>query len=380
NINIRCVTLQREEISAVTRKGNREVSEGLGGRRDREERMRNPLQASASGSGSGTAAAGKAKVTQRCSKVDLRRGAWTAEEDEVLSSFIRREGEGKWRTLPRRAGLQRCGKSCRLRWMNYLRPSVKRGRITPDEEDLILRLHRLLGNRWALIAGRLPGRTDNEIKNYWNSHLSKKLVSQGIDPRTHKPLGTYDKHSPSLEKHDNTHASDSPPTAGGNLNPSIYLQNTSSSLGHPDHIGSAYSNMVIQEDLCDYSDEYNLGNGGEWQVFDGTKATTTPSCQVGGGALEIDDNMDCCTDDVFSSFLSSLVDDDMFQQRPENNIIGSVFNSTHHLDLASPSEFLVSGDPAFANEQFWEPAAIYSTASNEENRDVHSTNHMDKQL
>ncbi|KAF2288177.1 hypothetical protein GH714_004835 [Hevea brasiliensis] len=64
----------------------------------------------------------------------------------------------------------------------------KRGRIAPDEEDLILRLHRLLGNRWSLIAGRIPGRTDNEIKNYWNTHLSKKLISQGIDPRTHKPL------------------------------------------------------------------------------------------------------------------------------------------------------------------------------------------------
>ncbi|KAJ6434104.1 hypothetical protein OIU84_017751 [Salix udensis] len=85
-------------------------------------------------------------------------------------------------------GLLRCGKSCRLRWMNYLRPSVKRGRIAPDEEDLILRLHRLLGNRWSLIAGRIPGRTDNEIKNYWNTHLSKKLIRQGIDPKTHKPL------------------------------------------------------------------------------------------------------------------------------------------------------------------------------------------------
>ncbi|WCJ43617.1 myb domain protein 5 [Euphorbia peplus] len=72
--------------------------------------------------------------------------------------------------------------------MNYLRPCVKRGRIAPDEEDLILRLHKLLGNRWALIAGRIPGRTDNEIKNYWNTHLSKKLISQGIDPRNHKPL------------------------------------------------------------------------------------------------------------------------------------------------------------------------------------------------
>lgn len=59
--------------------------------------------------------------------------------------------------------------------MNYLRPDIKRGNITPDEEDLIVRLHALLGNRWSLIAGRLPSRTDNEIKNYWNSHLSKRV-------------------------------------------------------------------------------------------------------------------------------------------------------------------------------------------------------------
>ncbi|KAK6919947.1 SANT/Myb domain [Dillenia turbinata] len=84
--------------------------------------------------------------------------------------------------------LLRCGKSCRLRWMNYLRPDIKRGNITPDEDDLIIRLHSLLGNRWSLIAGRLPGRTDNEIKNYWNTHLSKRLRNQGTDPTTHKKL------------------------------------------------------------------------------------------------------------------------------------------------------------------------------------------------
>ena len=76
------------------------------------------------------------------------------------------------------AGLLRCGKSCRLRWMNYLRPDIKRGNITPEEDDLIIRMHSLIGNRWSLIAGRLPGRTDNEIKNYWNTHLSKKLKNQ----------------------------------------------------------------------------------------------------------------------------------------------------------------------------------------------------------
>ncbi|XP_065851214.1 transcription factor MYB1-like [Euphorbia lathyris] len=109
-------------------------------------------------------------------KERLNRGTWTAQEDQLLKVYVRNHGEGKWGKVPKETGLKRCGKSCRLRWLNYLRPNIKRGNITEDEEDLIIRLHRLLGNRWCLIAGRLPGRTDNEIKNYWNSTLRKKLV------------------------------------------------------------------------------------------------------------------------------------------------------------------------------------------------------------
>ncbi|KAK1303343.1 Transcription factor MYB12 [Acorus calamus] len=113
-----------------------------------------------------------------CAKVGLHRGPWTAKEDTLLIQYIHSHGEGNWKALPKEAGLLRCGKSCRLRWMNYLRPDIKRGNITPEEDDLIIRLHRLLGNRWSLIARRLPGRTDNEIKNYWNGHLSKKVEAK----------------------------------------------------------------------------------------------------------------------------------------------------------------------------------------------------------
>ncbi|CAJ2663064.1 unnamed protein product [Trifolium pratense] len=110
-----------------------------------------------------------------CAKVGLHKGPWTTKEDALLTKYVQAHGEGQWKSLPKKAGLLRCGKSCRLRWMNYLRPDIKRGNITPDEDDLIIRLHSLLGNRWSLIAGRLPGRTDNEIKNYWNTHLLKKM-------------------------------------------------------------------------------------------------------------------------------------------------------------------------------------------------------------
>ncbi|XP_010530893.1 PREDICTED: transcription factor MYB32-like [Tarenaya hassleriana] len=123
-----------------------------------------------------------------CEKEHTNKGAWTKEEDERLIAYIKANGEGCWRSLPKAAGLLRCGKSCRLRWINYLRPDLKRGNFTPDEDSLIIKFHSLLGNKWSLIAARLPGRTDNEIKNYWNTHIRRKLLSRGIDPATHKPI------------------------------------------------------------------------------------------------------------------------------------------------------------------------------------------------
>ncbi|GAB2232821.1 hypothetical protein Droror1_Dr00011880 [Drosera rotundifolia] len=110
----------------------------------------------------------------------VRKGTWTEEEDALLRECVETYGEGNWHQVPERAGINRCRKSCRLRWLNYLRPNIKRGRFTSDEVDLIVRLHKLLGNRWSLIAGRLPGRTANDIKNYWNTRIQKK---SSYDPR-----------------------------------------------------------------------------------------------------------------------------------------------------------------------------------------------------
>ncbi|KAM0917876.1 hypothetical protein ACQ4PT_009287 [Festuca glaucescens] len=123
-----------------------------------------------------------------CDKVGLKKGPWTAEEDQKLVAFLLTHGHLCWRIVPKLAGLMRCGKSCRLRWTNYLRPDLKRGLLSDDEEQLVIDMHAELGNRWSKIAAMLPGRTDNEIKNHWNTHIKKKLRRMGIDPATHLPL------------------------------------------------------------------------------------------------------------------------------------------------------------------------------------------------
>ncbi|KAH9786675.1 transcription factor MYB111 [Citrus sinensis] len=97
--------------------------------------------------------------TPCCEKVGLKKGKWTAKEDEILTKYIQANGIESWR----------------LRWVNYLRTDLRRGNITTEEEETIIKLHASLGNRWSVIASHLPGRTDNELKNYWNTHLSKKI-------------------------------------------------------------------------------------------------------------------------------------------------------------------------------------------------------------
>ncbi|MCD9641958.1 hypothetical protein HAX54_028517 [Datura stramonium] len=123
-----------------------------------------------------------------CDKANVKRGPWTAEEDAKILAYVASHGIGNWTLVPQKAGLNRCGKSCRLRWTNYLRPDLKHDNFTPQEEECILELHKTIGSRWSLIAKQLPGRTDNDVKNYWNTKLKKKLVNMGIDPVTHKPF------------------------------------------------------------------------------------------------------------------------------------------------------------------------------------------------
>ncbi|CAL9092362.1 unnamed protein product [Musa textilis] len=112
-----------------------------------------------------------------CDKANVKRGPWSPEEDATLKIYIEKHGTGgNWIALPQKAGLKRCGKSCRLRWLNYLRPDIKHGAFTEEEDTIICTLYNRLGSRWSIIASQMPGRTDNDVKNYWNTKLKKKLM------------------------------------------------------------------------------------------------------------------------------------------------------------------------------------------------------------
>ncbi|XVF17466.1 hypothetical protein REPUB_Repub10bG0124600 [Reevesia pubescens] len=114
-----------------------------------------------------------------CDKANVKRGPWSPEEDAKLKAYIGANGTGgNWIALPQKIGLKRCGKSCRLRWLNYLRPNIKHGGFSEQEDNIICSLYISIGSRWSIIAAQLPGRTDNDIKNYWNTKLKKKLLGK----------------------------------------------------------------------------------------------------------------------------------------------------------------------------------------------------------
>lgn len=155
-----------------------------------------------------------------CDKANVKRGPWSPEEDAKLKEYIEKHGSGgNWIALPQKAGLRRCGKSCRLRWLNYLRPNIKHGEFSDDEDRIICTLYTNIGSRWSIIAGQLPGRTDNDIKNYWNTKLKKKLLMGSLmapnpfssNKIIRPPNNTYQQY-PILSSPTSSYSSSLPPT------------------------------------------------------------------------------------------------------------------------------------------------------------------------
>ncbi|RWR93891.1 transcription repressor MYB4-like protein [Cinnamomum micranthum f. kanehirae] len=181
-----------------------------------------------------------------CEKVETNKGAWSKQEDQKLIDYIKANGEGCWRSLPQAAdGLTICGQTSR------------EATFLEDEEDLIIKLHALLGNRWSLIAGRLPGRTDNEVKNYWNSHLRRKLINMGIDPNNHRLNHT-------LPPRQRQHGSNSTSSSGSKSQVCEPCDQQMKSQGDNDQVSDAAS--CLNDESCSLPD-LNL---------DLTKTTSSP--------------------------------------------------------------------------------------------------------
>ncbi|KAI3721635.1 hypothetical protein L2E82_32652 [Cichorium intybus] len=172
-----------------------------------------------------------------CDKANVKKGPWSPEEDRKLKDYIETHGTGgNWIALPQKAGLRRCGKSCRLRWLNYLRPNIKHGEFSDDEDKVICALFASIGSRWSIMAAQLPGRTDNDIKNYWNTKLKKKMMNSLISmPEIRKPLHRLQPFNsstnysyPSLSIFQNSNINVNAPLSSSSSPSYLYSTNTSS--------------------------------------------------------------------------------------------------------------------------------------------------------
>ncbi|KAG9136753.1 hypothetical protein Leryth_004518 [Lithospermum erythrorhizon] len=224
-------------------------------------------------------------------EMDLRRGPWTVEEDFALMNYVAHHGEGRWNSLARSSGLKRTGKSCRLRWLNYLRPDVRRGNITLEEQLLILELHSQWGNRWSKIAQHLPGRTDNEIKNYWRTRVQKhaKQLKCDVNSKQFKDTMRYLWMPRLVERIQAAAASGGSSSTSGTTATAVTYQNQNCNMD--DDIGQ-FNNMVVQSNMN------SCNNYGNFQINQSSytpenSSTAASSDSFGTQVSPISDLTDC---------------------------------------------------------------------------------------
>ncbi|CAN1844155.1 Transcription factor MYB102 [Linum perenne] len=199
----------------------------------------------------------------------LKKGTWTHEEDMRLVAYVSRHGCRNWRQLPREAGLARCGKSCRLRWLNYLRPDIKRGSFSKEEEAAVVALHEQLGNKWSIIATHIPGRTDNEIKNFWNTHL-KKLQSKhepldsnfGVNVKNDMITSSIETHTSTIELSQQDHDQSPQMSIGSSsFSSTSETEMAAAAAAANDELGDLLSEYILSQPFFSYEEvdhQYNI--------------------------------------------------------------------------------------------------------------------------
>ncbi|KAL2500992.1 transcription factor RAX2-like [Forsythia ovata] len=213
-----------------------------------------------------------------CDKTKVKRGPWSPEEDTTLKNYIHKYGTGgNWIALPLKAGLKRCGKSCRLRWLNYLRPDIKHGGFTEEEDNIILTLYHNIGSRWSVIASHLPGRTDNDVKNYWNTKLKKKLLAEVTTSPTTTTIATATATTTTTTTTTNNSFSHAPSSAYyPNLAPEMLGISTQFPLPRlievPENGINSNSEFPLSQQLSSFSPSFSLDKSGisaSWSVNGG---------------------------------------------------------------------------------------------------------------
>ncbi|KAL2507054.1 transcription factor RAX2-like [Forsythia ovata] len=304
-----------------------------------------------------------------CDKANVKKGPWSPEEDAQLKEFIEKYGTGgNWIALPQKAGLKRCGKSCRLRWLNYLRPNIRHGEFSDEEDRIICTLYASIGSRWSIIAAQLPGRTDNDIKNYWNTKLKKKLIGKfapSYQGKTTPFSAILSQSLPNLSQLYKDFNSFYTPTKSqsGFESPSLpqnFLYNNNNNISSSTNQYSYYHQN--QECLMDL--QYYPVKDQNMLMFGGTEASCSSS---DGSCSQISYRKDVKHEEIgcFQGFMfeenknfmldyGKIDGDDPLNtfsdHHKANGILG---NSQLHYDLAEVKELISTGDVCSNNNMFF---------------------------